>query len=237
MSINLKELNNQLTIPEESKASSIKVNEAAFIFDFLKEKGIKKTLEIGFSFGRSTAHIISATESNHTVIDPFQHNYDNLGVKNMQHLNLDQFLTFENDYSHNVLPKLHAEKENFEFIFIDGDHKYDGIFIDFYYSDLLLSQGGYMLFHDTWMRSTQLVCSFVKTNRKDYQLVKTPIRNLMLFKKIGSDDRSWMFFKEFYTFKSIMTHKLIAWMTSGKSNAFKKAVLKLKEIYINKSKV
>jgi len=222
-------INQHLTILEEDKASAIKQNEAEFIYHFLKEKNIKKTLEIGFAFARSASHIIAATGSKHIVMDPFQENYKSLGLKNIESMGFSDLLDYRNDFSHNVLPALVNQKQKFEFIFIDGDHKYDGIFVDFFYSDFLLEDGGYILFHDTWMRSTQLVLSFIKKNRSNYIFIKTPLRNLMLIQKVGKDNRNGMHFREFYTFRSIFIYKTIMWLSTGKGNPLKKLIYSLKE--------
>ena len=145
--MNPREINSKLTIPSEDSASPIKSNEAEFIFNFLTEKKLSKTLETGFAYAKSASHIIAATRSRHIAIDPFQDKYQNLGKENIEALGLDNFLELHEDYSHHVLPKLLDRKEKFDFIFIDGDHKFDGIFVDFYYSDLLLEKGGYILLH------------------------------------------------------------------------------------------
>jgi predicted O-methyltransferase YrrM len=223
------EINQQIFVPEEDKATPIKVNEAAFIYDFLMEKGIKKTLETGFAYGRSASHIMAATGSRHIAIDPFQEKYSNIGLQNIQKLGFEELLDFKHDYSHNILPLLNGQKKKFEFIFIDGDHKFDGIFNDFYYADMLLEQGSYVLFHDTWMRSTQLVVSFIKKNRTDYKQIKTPLRNFLLFQKTGNDNRNGMVFREFYTFKSFFVHKVILWLSNGKESRLKKMLFYLKE--------
>lgn len=223
------EINSQIHIPEEDKATPIKVNEAQFIYDFLRQHNIASTLECGFAYARSASHIMSATGAPHIAIDPFQKHYGNWGLKNVQKLGLEQQLTFFNDYSHNVLPQLVKEGRRFDFIFIDGDHKFDGVLVDFYYADLLLNDGGYILFHDTWMRSTSLVTSFVTTNRDDYKTLPTPLRNLHMVQKVGKDARNGMFFREFYTFRSLMTHSLISWMTTGQETGLKRTMLKLKD--------
>ena len=223
------EINSQLTIPPEDSASPIKSNEAEFIYNFLKEKRLSKTLETGFAYAKSASHIMAATRSRHIAIDPFQERYQYLGKENIKALDLDHFLELHEDYSHQVLPKLLDRKEKFDFIFIDGDHKFDGIFVDFYYTDLLLEKGGYILLHDTWMRSTQLVIAFIKKNRKDYLYQKTPCRNFALFQKVSEDDRNGMHYKEFFTLKATFSHRLINWMTTGKKSAFKRMVFSMKE--------
>jgi hypothetical protein len=223
------EINEKIIIPFEDKASSVKTSEAAFIYNFLIEKGITETLEVGFAYAKSASHILAATQSNHIVIDPFQEHYQKLGLKNVEKLGFSDRLTYYNDYSHNVLPGLVREKRHFGFIFIDGDHKFDGEFVDFYYADLLLNKGGYILLHDTWMRSTELVTSFVRKNRKDYRYIKTPLRNFALFQKVGDDTRNGMHFREFYSSKAFFSHNIIMWLTTGKSNFLKKFIFFLKE--------
>lgn len=215
-------IHQKLTIPEWNQSTSVKESEAEFIYNLIKEKNLKTTLEVGFAYGRSAAHIMSATQSRHIAIDPFQENYENLGLKNIQNIGLGENLIFEHDFSHNVLPKLHNQKKTFDFIFIDGSHQFDGVFVDFYYADLMLEKGGYVLFHDTWMRGIQLTCSFIRNDRKDYKPINTSLRNLALFQKTGEDNRSWLHFREFYTFKSIVAHHVIAYINAGKSNFLKR---------------
>ena len=197
----------KLAILEKGSSSSVKKEEAEFIYSFLKEKRIKKTLEIGFSYGMSTAYIISATHYDHYVIDPFEDRSDNSGLKNIRKLKLNEYLKFENDFAHNSLPKLLKKGVKIDFAFIDGGHKFDDIFVDFYYVDLLLNINGYVLFHDTWMRSTQMVASWIKKNKTNYELVKTPLKNLIMFQKNGQDIRQWNHFKGFYTWKPAIKHR------------------------------
>ena len=192
----------QLNIPKKHRTTSIKEDEAEFICNFLKKNKIKKTLEVGFAYGCSTAYIISATKDKHYVIDPCQKSYLNLGLKNIENLKLDKYLIFENDFSHNALPKLLKKGIKLNFAFIDGGHKFDDTFIDFYFIDLMLNNNGYVLFHDSWMRATQYVASWIKNNKKNYKFIKTPIKNFILVKKIREDNRKWHHFNGFCTLKS-----------------------------------
>ena len=231
MNLSPAEINEKLEILSTDTASPVKTSEAKFIYDFIKEKKLSKTLEVGFAFAKSASHIIAATGKRHIVMDPFQETYKSMGLSNIEKLGMKDLLEYHPDFSHNVLPKILNERnETFDFIFIDGDHKFDGELIDFYYADLLLDKNGYVLLHDTWMRSTRLLMHFIKTNRKDYKEIKTPLRNFSLFQKIGEDNRNGMHFREFYTFKSILSHNLILWMTTGKDSFLKRLVFRLKEM-------
>lgn len=209
--------------------TSVKKEEAKYIYKFLIENSIHRTLEIGLAFGRSAAYIISATDSKHIAIDPFQIRYQNAGIKNLQMLGFEERFILKADYSHNILPSLLKEDQKFDFIFIDGSHRFDGIFIDFYYSDLLLEKNGYILFHDSWMRTVQLVISYIKTNRKNYKFIKTPLRNLIMIQKVGDDYRSWSFHKEFFTLKSLISHNINMSIHNGKHNFLKSLISKMKD--------
>jgi hypothetical protein len=218
-------------VPETNKSTPIKDSEARFIHSFVKEKGFQKTAETGCGYGKSAISIISATNKPHIVIDPFQRDYNYGGVNNIKKAGFGSLLNFQEDYSHNILPRLVTEKQKFDFIFIDGNHQFDGIFVDFYYTDLLLEQGGYFMLHDTWMHSTQLVISFIKANRSDYEVIHSPLRNIFIFKKSGNDKRNGMYHRGFYTSKSWFTHQLIMWMTEGEPSTLKSLAYRLKQWY------
>ncbi|MDX2172358.1 MAG: class I SAM-dependent methyltransferase [Bacteroidota bacterium] len=224
------DIKTKVDLPDDIKSSAVKFSEGVYLHDIIKKNNFKKTLETGFGLGLSACHIITATNSMHVGIDPFQVNYNSTGLKNVEKLGLSPLLEFHADFSHNVLPKLLNEKRTFDFIFIDGDHKYDGQFIDFYYADLLLEKNGNIVLHDTWMRSTAYLVNYIKTNRKDYEYVKQDLRNIAVFKKVGVDNRDWLYFRGFGTSKSYFTHKTIAWLHNTNDSFLKRMVIKLKDI-------
>lgn len=223
------ELLKKLDIPENDSSTPIKDNEAKFIYEFVKEHKFQKTAETGCGYGKSAVSIMAATGKKHIVIDPFQNHYKYGGINNIKKSGFESVLDYREKYSHTVLPELFEKGEKFDFIFIDGDHRFDGQFIDFYYSDLMLHEKGFILFHDTWMRSTAHMESYIATNRKDYQYIKTGLRNLALFQKTGKDKRSWMHFKGFATSKSLMTNSVIEWL-HGEETAAKRMVKKIKDV-------
>ncbi len=186
----------KLEIPEKDRETSIQKEEGEYLYCFLKEKELKNTLEVGFAYGCSAAYIISATTASHIAIDPFQANYKNLGIKNIEQLGLSDHLRLIAEFSHAALPNLLAEGIKIDFAFIDGGHRFDDIFIDWFYCDRLLNQQGYIFFDDAWMESTKRVTSFIRTNRKDYVELNIPIGNWYAFQKIGVDNRNWDHFKE-----------------------------------------
>jgi len=200
-----------LDIPPSDKGTSVSKEEAEFMHGLVARLRPKATLEVGFGYGASTAFIVSGARVTHYVMDPFQQDYGHRAIGNLRKLGLDSYVKFFPDYSHSALPQLLQEGVRVDFAFIDGGHRFDDIFVDFYYTDLLLEQGGHILLHDAWMRSTQHVASWIKSNKRNYTVVPTERKNLILFRKRGEDDRAWNHFCGFTTFKSLWSHSANTW--------------------------
>lgn len=198
-----------LEIPQEDRETSITRSEAAFLQDFLAARQPKATLEVGMGYGLSAAAILSATDCIHHAMDPLQHLlYRDLGPRNLERLGLSDRLVFHREYSHAVLPRLLAEGLRVDFAFIDGGHRFDEIFLDVYYAELLVDQGGHVVLHDAWMRSTATVASWIRRNKPNFHPVPTEERNLVVFRKEGTDERPWNHFRGFGTWKSLWSHSL-----------------------------
>lgn len=197
----------KLDIPE--RLTSLSKTQAEFIYHFLKETKITKTLEVGLCYGCSTAHIIAATKSTHYAIDPWQKEiWNNLGIKNLKSLKLDQHLKILPELSHIALPKLLENGKKFDFAFIDGDHKFDTVMIDFYYVDLLLNINGYVLLDDVEMDGIKKVVDWITTNRLEYKRIDLPkntangdpnnnYNRLALFQKTSESQREWDHYNDF----------------------------------------
>jgi hypothetical protein len=178
---------------------AISEEEGEYISKFLKDNKIKRTLEIGFAYGCSAAYIIMATQSKHYAIDPYQICYQNMGKRNIEKLELGQFLDLKEEFSQLALPEMFKEGVQIEFAFIDGGHLFDEIFVDFYFIDLMLEENGYVLFHDYWMPSTKAVLSWIANNKKNYEIMELSVGSLIMVKKLKNEVRDWEHFVPFNT--------------------------------------
>lgn len=197
-----------LEMPAGDRGTAVSKVEAEFMFTLVKDLKPRATLEVGMGYGGSASFIIAGARVTHYAMDPFQAEYNHLALQNLKKLGLDAYLKFYPEYSHSILPRLFAEGVRVDFAFIDGGHRFDDIFIDFYYADLMLEKGGHILLHDAWMRSTQNVASWIRKNKKSFEIVPTPCKNLILLRKIDEDNRPWNHFKGFGTWKSFLTHNV-----------------------------
>lgn len=209
----VEEIFQKLNIPQGERLVSVSRSEGTFIHQWIRQYQLNTTLEVGLAYGASAACILSAHDGRHTCMDPFQQKaYQNIGLENLQTLGYQDRILFYEDFSHNVLPKLHAEKRKYDFIFIDGSHDFDSMLVDFYYANLVLSQNGYVLFHDSWMRSTQLVASYIRRNRPNYKQIPGVGLNLILFQKAGERHAAWDDFYEFYSLRGMLSHTFVRMM-------------------------
>ncbi len=209
----------QIQIPEERRVISVKTSEAEELRNLIQKKGYTTCLETGLAFGQSACYMLSSdTLPTLTSVDPFQEvDYQSIGLKNIAANGFADRHTHIVELSEFALPKLVESGQKFDFIFIDGDHKFDGAFIDFFFASKLLNDGGTIVFHDMWMRSLILAKSYILKNRPDFKSVSLQSSNMAAFEKIGTDTRDGMVFSEFYTRKGYMKYHInrLAWENKG----------------------
>lgn len=121
------------------------------------------SLEIGLAYGVSTLFIGDAIRSlprpgRHIVLDPYQNGkWRGIGLRNLREAGLDSLIEFHEESSELFLPRLIAEGRTLDLVFIDGLHRFDQAFVEFYYVNRLLRRGGIVLFDDAARRSVNRV--------------------------------------------------------------------------------
>ncbi|HEY2105905.1 MAG TPA: class I SAM-dependent methyltransferase, partial [Candidatus Binataceae bacterium] len=95
----------------------------------------------------------------------FQHSlYHNAALRELRDLGLERNVEFYPQPSGLVLPRLVGEGRQFDFAFIDGDHRFDAVMVDLFYADQLLRPGGVVVFDDMSWDGVYLACRFAQTN-------------------------------------------------------------------------
>ena len=183
------------------KTTRISIEQGSMINKIMRSAKVARSLEIGFAYGFSTIWIIDAlmnkADSHHTAIDPFEKSHwKGVGLKLVEKLNSSVNFQWESEYSIHSLSKFIQEKKCFDFIFIDGNHRFDDVLVDFYLSDQLIEPGGIIAFDDMWMLSIKRVAEFIINNRS-YEIVQQNVSNMLVLKKVKNDDRSWDHFIDF----------------------------------------
>jgi predicted O-methyltransferase YrrM len=142
-----------------------------FLLEVCRAQRPTLTLEIGMAWGLSTLHIFQALAEStieaphHVLMDPYQPTvYHNAALRMLDQLGLRDSVEFYPEPSGLVLPRLAAAGRQFDFAFIDGDHRFDGVFIDLFYVDQLLKPGGIAVFDDMSWDGVYLAGRFAETN-------------------------------------------------------------------------
>lgn len=114
----------------------------------------KRTMEIGLACGGSALlfghyhKTNNSAEKSHTAIDAYQHDYDHAAIRELEDAGLEKYVEHVSELSQVALPRLWDEDCIFDFAYIDGSHEFDDVFVDFYFTDKVLSPGGLLLFDD-----------------------------------------------------------------------------------------
>jgi predicted O-methyltransferase YrrM len=157
--------------------SFIPRDECELIYETIAACGATRAVEVGMAFGVSTLCIADALHRNRpdaklVSIDSHQ-----------------SIVTLIEERSQLVLPRLVSNGERFDFGFIDGWHTFDHTLIDFFFIDLMLEDGGYIVFDDVGYPAVNAVVRFILANR-NYELVKAllyetmPPKNLLLRREL-----------------------------------------------------
>lgn len=151
--------------------TSVTPGRGKFLGDLVRELKPASTIEVGMGWGLSTLHILEAMVANggvhqpHIIMDPFQRQaYHNVALMVLREAGVDQFIDYHAEPSEIFLPKLVEQGRQFDFAFIDGDHRFDGAFVDVVFVNKLLKPGGLMAVDDTELDAVHLACRFAVTN-------------------------------------------------------------------------
>ena len=122
---------------------------APCIYDLMKVNlKFNNFLEIGSAAGGNTYlfnHFFNF--DNITIIDDNRHKKHSLRKGILKGINYKEFIG--DSHSQEAIDFLIATQLNYDIIFIDGDHSYEGVKKDFEYYKEFLNYGGFIIFHDT----------------------------------------------------------------------------------------
>jgi predicted O-methyltransferase YrrM len=154
-------------------ASNSTLNNLRFIQQTMRERKPRRTLEIGLAFGASALVFCSEHQrlghepaTQHVALDPYQPYpmLDEAGAHAIDRAGLSGFLDYRPEFSEFVLPRLLEARERFDFIYIDGSHLFENVFIDVFYSARLLNDGGWMALDDSSDSHVAKVNDFMRSN-------------------------------------------------------------------------
>jgi predicted O-methyltransferase YrrM len=172
------------------------------MYDLYLQAKPRASLEIGMAYGFSTVFFAAALKkcggdgSSHTSIDPFQNSlWHGIALERLRAVGSK--INFIEKTGTRALAEL--QDRSFDYLFIDGNHRFDDVLTDFTNYAPFVNPSGLVLLDDMWMPSVKAVVAFVEGNREDFERLPSGHPNLALFRRIGTDQRSWDHFKPFAT--------------------------------------
>jgi predicted O-methyltransferase YrrM len=129
-----------------------------------------RTLETGLGYAVSTLFICEGLLANgvggrHVAIDPrLPGSHVDAGLDTLEQAGVRELVEFYAEGSEVVLPRLLAEGREFDLAFIDGNHRFEGVFLDLVYSGRLLKEGGIVFVDDMQLPAIRRAVGFCTTN-------------------------------------------------------------------------
>jgi predicted O-methyltransferase YrrM len=149
--------------------SAISQGEGDFIQEMIRSARPQVSLEVGCAYGVSSLFICEALREvgadKHIVIDPYQHSHwEGIGLANLRRAGYADIIDFHEVVSYQYLSRLTEEHVTIDFAFIDGQHTFDYVLVDFFLTDKLLKPGGIIIFDYLSYPSIRSVFRYVLLN-------------------------------------------------------------------------
>jgi len=139
--------------------------------DWVVREGATRTIEIGLGYGISALFICEGLLSNgdaaarHVVVDPYQATrFGNCGLQVLEEADVASLVEYHALESQIALPRFLSEERRFDLAFVDGNHRFDGIFLDLVYLGRLLHPGAIVLVDDYQLPAVARAVSFCLMN-------------------------------------------------------------------------
>ena len=131
-------------------------------------EGAERTIEVGLALGMSALFLCQAVivhGGSHVAIDPFQEaSWRLAGVMALADAGVRELVEVLEEESQLALPRLVAEGREFDFAFVDGDHRFESVLLDLYYMTRLVRPRGLIVVDDMWMPSIRTAVAYVEKN-------------------------------------------------------------------------
>ncbi len=183
------------------KNTKISIKQGAMMNEFMRANSVQRSLEVGFAYGFSTVWMLDAlrskTDSLHVSVDPLQKSlWHGIGLTQVDRLAFGKSFKWIENFSIHALSDFIRRNEKFDFVYIDGNHRFDDVIVDFYLADQIVRPGAIIILDDMWMPSVRAAVNFIVNNRA-YERIAQPVDNMTVLRKSRDDDRDWTHFKKF----------------------------------------
>jgi predicted O-methyltransferase YrrM len=139
--------------------------------DWVTREGAVRTIEIGLGYGISTLFICAGLLGNgdaaarHVALDPHQATrFAGCGLQFVEEAGVAELVEHHAEESQIALPRFLGEGRTFDLAFVDGNHRFDGVFLDLVYLGRLVRPGGIVFLDDYQLPAVARAASFCLAN-------------------------------------------------------------------------
>jgi predicted O-methyltransferase YrrM len=101
----------------------------------------------------------------HVAIDPFQReSWNGAGLRTLREAGVEDMVEVIEEESQLALPRLVGQGREFDLAFVDGDHRFEGVFLDLYFMTRLVRPDGVVVVDDMWMPAVRTAVAYVERN-------------------------------------------------------------------------
>jgi predicted O-methyltransferase YrrM len=154
--------------PVELVPHSIERAQGEALRELATAEGAGRTIEVGLALGLSGLFLcqaVLARGGRHVAIDPFQReSWNGAGLRTLREAGVEGLVEVIEEESQLALPRLVVEGREFDFAFVDGDHRFEGVFLDLYFMTRLVRPGGLVVVDDMWMPAVRTAVAYVEKN-------------------------------------------------------------------------
>ena len=150
---------------------AITAAEGEALRSWVTREGATRTIEVGLGYGLSALFIGEAlvsggdSSARHVALDPNQEtSFADCGLQFLEEAGLGELVEFHAKESQIALPGFVAEGRSFHLAFVDGNHRFDRVFLDLVYLGRLVRPGGIVFVDDYQLPAIARAVAFCLTN-------------------------------------------------------------------------
>lgn len=183
---------------------AVSLAEGEALRNWICREGAVQTIEIGLGYGISALYICEGLlmndnpDARHVVLDPNQlWRFSDCGLQVLEEAGVRHFVEHYAEVSEIALPQFLKEGRRFDLGFIDGNHRFDGVFLDLFYLGRLVRKGGILILDDYNLPGVRRAVSFFVSNLG--WTVEDTIDDYAIVLRTGQqeDERDFRYFVEF----------------------------------------
>lgn len=140
--------------------------------EWVLREGATQTIEIGLGYGISALHVCEGLLANaseatarHVAIDPYQATrFSDCGLQFLEEAGVAGLVEHHAEESLIALARFLGEGRTFDLAFVDGNHRFDGVFPDLVYLGRLVRLGGIVFLDDYQLPAVARAAAFFVAN-------------------------------------------------------------------------